>query len=501
MSLADELAADLELEDEEEEEQHEQNDIEASGTTVEDTMDGEEDEDEDMEDEHERERKRVEQIAMREFKNVHKIAKLMTSKTMQDVLTDIEKYKNTSRDWSRMGGPTEEDPEYQLIVKANALTVDIDNEILIVHKFIRDHYSAKLPELESLVPNALEYARAVKAIGTEIDISKVDLRSILPPGIVMAVTLTGTTTKGQPLSAEEWKITEDACDLALSLDEARRTIVDYVQSRMMYIAPNLSKIVGSNVAAKLCAAAGGVTGLSKMPACNVQVLGSSRKGNAGFSTVSLYRHAGYIFQADLVVSAPQDIRMKVQRVIAPKLVLAARIDRAHESMDGSAGQRMREEIEKKIDKMQEAAPQRNVKALPVPDEAPKKRRGGRRARKQKEAYALTELRKAQNRMAFGVEEDETGSFDTTKGMGLVGLNSGKIRAAAADPRVKVKAPKQTQKSFGSSGTTSGLASSLAFTPVQGIELVDPTAAAERVKKANERWFGSGGFAKPAPKTG
>lgn len=56
----------------------------------------------------------------------------------------------------------------------------------------------------------------------------------------------------------------------------------------------------------------------------------------------------------------------------------------------------------------------------------------------------------------------------------------------------VKAPKL--KSFNTPGTTtSGLASSLAFTPVQGIELVDPTAAAERVKKANEKYFGDGAF--------
>jgi len=54
----------------------------------------------------------------------------------------------------------------------------------------------------------------------------------------------------------------------------------------------------------------------------------------------------------------------------------------------------------------------------------------------KEAYAITELRKAQNRMAFGVAEDETGSFDKTKGLGLIGQNSGKIRASVADPRVK-----------------------------------------------------------------
>lgn len=58
----------------------------------------------------------------------------------------------------------------------------------------------------------------------------------------------------------------------------------------------------------------------------------------------------------------------------------------------------------------------------------------------------------------------------------------------------VKTPKLKNYGHNPSGLqTSGLASSLSFTPVQGIELIDPTAAAERVKKANEKYFGDGAF--------
>ena len=61
----------------------------------------------------------------------------------------------------------------------------------------------------------------------------------------------------------------------------------------------------------------------------------------------------------------------------------------------------REEIEKKIEKFQEPPPVKAAKALAAPIEAPKKRRGGRRVRKMKERYAVTELRKQANRMNFG----------------------------------------------------------------------------------------------------
>ncbi len=49
---------------------------------------------------------------------------------------------------------------------------------------------------------------------------------------------------------------------------------------------------------------------------------------------------------------------------------------------------------------------KGTRALPTPIDAPRKKRGGRRVRKQKERYAVTELRKQANRMNFGeLEED------------------------------------------------------------------------------------------------
>lgn len=39
---------------------------------------------------------------------------------------------------------------------------------------------------------------------------------------------------------------------------------------------------------------------------------------------------------------------------------------------------MREDIDQKLEKLQEPPPTKNIKALPVPDEGPKKRRGGKR---------------------------------------------------------------------------------------------------------------------------
>ena len=58
--------------------------------------------------------------------------------------------------------------------------MDIDAEIAVVHNFMRDHYRAKFPELESLVHHAVDYARVVRSIGNEMDLTLVDLEDILP---------------------------------------------------------------------------------------------------------------------------------------------------------------------------------------------------------------------------------------------------------------------------------------------------------------------------------
>lgn len=149
----------------------------------------------------------------------------------------------------------------------------------------------------------------------------------------------------------------------------------------------------------------------------------------------------------------------------------------------------KQEIDQKILEIQEPPPSHNTKALPVPLEEPKKKRGGKRARKQKEKMAITELRKSQNRMAFGEEEKEYGVDGESVGLGVIGSSTGKIRALQADTRGKVQLSKKQKLMLEKrSGNVSGFSSSLAFTPVQGLELSNPETQAQKVKEANERWF-------------
>jgi len=277
----------------------------------------------------------------------------------------------------------------------------------------------------------------------------------------------------------------EACDITLELDNARRKIVEFVETRMTKIAPNLTVMLGSNIAAKLMSICGGLINLSKMPSGNVQLLGSNqnRKSLSGFSSAAIRTNAGFIYDCDIIQKTPQAFRTRAVRQLAGKCALAARVDAYQEAPSGSVGANFRDEVQSRIDKWLEPAPLKMPKPLPAPDDKPKKRRGGRRARAIKRKYEVTELRKEANRIQFGIEaQDEF--RDTGRTLGRLGKVTGKLRLNAVD-KGNFKKPtkgKSTSGGMSTTGTASGLSSSLAFTPVQGLELNNPKPEQTQAEK-------------------
>ena len=51
-------------------------------------------------------------------------------------------------------------------------------------------------------------------------------------------------------------------------------------------------------------AAGGLTNLSKMPACNVMIVGAQKKTLSGFSSTSIIPHTGFIYYSEIVQKVP-----------------------------------------------------------------------------------------------------------------------------------------------------------------------------------------------------
>ncbi len=95
--------------------------------------------------------------------------------------------------------------------------------------------------------------------------------------------------------------------------------------------------------------------------------------------------------------------MRLVRLLSTNVAKAVRIDCAKTCPDGSAGNKLRQDMLERFDKIQEPPPPKLNKPLPIPDDKPKKKRGGKKYRKLRERTQMTELRKYQNRGKFGLE--------------------------------------------------------------------------------------------------
>ncbi|RAK93458.1 pre-mRNA splicing factor [Aspergillus costaricaensis CBS 115574] len=469
----------------------------------------------------------------------------------EDLLRDFEE---DDEDLQAGDGLEEEAVDEEQLAQAPELTNEFDvalstaDELTRLHKVLRDHYSIRFPELETLVTTPIDYAKTVailkngplndiKALSTSPDnMVGVPLRSILDGPSLMVVAVEGTTTRGREMTESELKTVMDTCERILKLDRERTALTESIQSRMSQIAPNLAALIGPETAAQFLNQTGGLLELAKIPACNLAAQGSKRSEGLGFATNIGIRSQGFLYNSPIIQGVPNDLKRQAIRIVSAKMVLATRADVSKYSPDGSLGEELKQQCFQRLEKLTEPAPNSGVKALPAPDDKPSRKRGGRRARKAKEAVAMTELRKAQNRVAFGREEAEVGygTGEGTVGLGMLGQqNDGRIRATQIDQRTRAKLSKNNKgwgtatpvsgtstslRAFGSnaSGTASvlqakglrtsgvgtslggsaGTASTIAFTPVQGLELVDPKVQAElsRKRKAEEdRWFKSGTF--------
>jgi U4/U6 small nuclear ribonucleoprotein PRP31 len=151
-----------------------------------------------------------------------------------------------------------------------------------------------------------------------------------------------------------------------------------------------------------------------------------------------------------------------------------------------------------------------------PDLTVKKRRGGRKMRQLKERFEETALMKQANTRAFSAQTGEYGDDAMGLTMGLLdtaqggdnGGGNGNVRKQVAEKRklrqtntkaTRKRAAQMTAAAASSNSATSGLASTISFTPMQAMELVNPDAQKDRVRQANLKWFSeNAGFQSAVP---
>jgi U4/U6 small nuclear ribonucleoprotein PRP31 len=161
-TFADKFLQDIdELSDDEEVKEGGSKDVDEGGS--------DEEEDQDFKEYEEREKK-VEKLLAKGYHS-----KVRNNPQFKDHIESLElSLQGKPLPGGRFENLSAKDVAHQLILLTNDYLKHIDNDILIVHKQLRDLYATKFSELESIILNPVDYAKAVQVIGNlQGDISKI----------------------------------------------------------------------------------------------------------------------------------------------------------------------------------------------------------------------------------------------------------------------------------------------------------------------------------------
>jgi hypothetical protein len=113
----------------------------------------------------------------------------------------------------------------------------------------------------------------------------------------------------------------DWASYRVELDRHHAALVRRTEDAARRLLPNLSRVVGARVAARLLATAGGTAALARMPASRLQLLGARRRPGRGRGP----RH-GVLYRAEGLDRVPPDRQGAYARSLAALAVIAARAD-------------------------------------------------------------------------------------------------------------------------------------------------------------------------------
>jgi U4/U6 small nuclear ribonucleoprotein PRP31 len=299
--------------------------------------------------------------------------RLLDDKSLNRHLHTIRNMDSAESKTSGNATKEQQEEEHQLIVQSNKHLSNLADELAQAHRDLCATYKAKFPELEELLPNPVQYKNAVRVIGNEMDMTKINdaLMEFLNNNQIITISVAGSTTSGRLLTTRELEQVDDAATYIEDIIQVQNELAEFVEQRMESLAPSICALVGAPTAARLIGLAGGLAELTKIPACNLQVLGQVKQNaasRAGLSSISTSRHQGVLMDCDLVKQCPKHLQKKALKTVAAKLALSARCDFVNvdtgRTRSAQTGRKFRDDIEAKFHKWLEPDKAQTLKSLP-----------------------------------------------------------------------------------------------------------------------------------------
>uniref|UniRef100_A0ABI7ZJD9 Nop domain-containing protein n=3 Tax=Felinae TaxID=338152 RepID=A0ABI7ZJD9_FELCA len=235
-----------------------------------------------------------------------------------------------------------------MIVQAISLLDDLDKELNNYIMRCREWYGWHFPELGKIISDNLTYCKCLQKVGDRKNYASAKLSELLPEEVEAEVKAAAEISMGTEVSEEDICNILHLCTQVIEISEYRTQLYEYLQNRMMAIAPNVTVMVGELVGARLIAHAGSLLNLAKHAASTVQILGAEK---ALFRALKSRRDTpkyGLIYHASLVGQTSPKHKGKISRMLAAKTVLAIRYDAFGEDSSSAMGIENRAKLEARL---------------------------------------------------------------------------------------------------------------------------------------------------------
>lgn len=223
----------------------------------------------------------------------------------------------------------------------------------LIGRLVYFRYGWHFPELGKILTDNIAFIKTIKLVGTRDNMATTDLSDILPEELEEKVKEAAEISMGTEISEEDIINIQNLCDEILSINEYRTHLYDYLKTRMMAMAPNLTVLVGETIGARLIAHAGSLVNLAKHPASTVQILGAEKALFRALKTKKDTPKYGLIFHASLIGSASAKNKGKISRSLAAKASLATRVDAFGEDVSMELGTEHRAKLEMRLRLLEE----------------------------------------------------------------------------------------------------------------------------------------------------
>ncbi|XP_073219879.1 nucleolar protein 56 isoform X2 [Cicer arietinum] len=255
-----------------------------------------------------------------------------------------------------------------MVIQAIFLLDTLDKDINSFSMRVREWYSWHFPELVKIVNDNYLYCKVAKFIEDKSKLSEDKLEGLTDQvgdeDKAKEIIEAAKASMGQDLSPVDLINVHMFAQRVMDLSDYRRRLYDYLTTKMNDIAPNLASLIGEVVGARLISHAGSLTNLAKCPSSTLQILGAEKALFRALKTRGNTPKYGLIFHSSFIGRASAKNKGRMARYLANKCSIASRIDCFSENGSTIFGEKLREQVEERLDFYDKGvAPRKNIDVM------------------------------------------------------------------------------------------------------------------------------------------